>query len=129
METTTTRAIGDSSDYGTEINSEEDLFFEPSDDDCEEEDSVQNNNNYNNENKAATTTTTTPTTTIQPTTPNKMKITQENLPFGHICDDIAIGNDTPYVRVYCQNVCGIYDRDGIGSVSYTHLTLPTIAKV
>ncbi|OEU19894.1 hypothetical protein FRACYDRAFT_235957 [Fragilariopsis cylindrus CCMP1102] len=114
METTTTRAIGDSSDYGTEINSEEDLFFEPSDDDFEEEDSVQNNNNYNNENKATTTTTTTTTTTPTSTTPKKMKITQENLPFGHICDDVAIGNDTPYVRVYCQNVCGIYDRDGIG---------------
>ena len=107
-------------DEGT--NSEEDLFFVSSDDEGEEEDSVQNNNNYNNENEASTTTTTTtptpttttPTTTLQPTTPNKMKITQENLPFGHICDDIAIGNDTPYVRVYCQNVCGIYDRDGIG---------------
>jgi hypothetical protein len=38
----------------------------------------------------------------------------ENLPFGHICDDIAIGNDTPYIRLYCQNVSGIFDRDGIG---------------
>jgi hypothetical protein len=43
-----------------------------------------------------------------------MKITQENLPFGHICDDIAVDNDTQYVRIYCQNVSGIYDRDGIG---------------
>jgi hypothetical protein len=109
METTTTRAIGDNSDYGSGINSEEDLFFEPSDDEGEEEASVQNNNNYTNGNEGATTTTTTTTTTT-----NKMKITQENLPFGHICDDIAIGNDTPYVRVYCQNVCGIYDRDGVG---------------
>ncbi|OEU23095.1 hypothetical protein FRACYDRAFT_233261 [Fragilariopsis cylindrus CCMP1102] len=91
--TTTTRAIGDNSDYGNGNNSEEDLFFESSDDEGEEEDSVQNHNHHSNENE----------------------ITQENLPFGHICDDIAIGNDTPYyVRVYCQNVCGIYDRDGIG---------------
>jgi hypothetical protein len=44
----------------------------------------------------------------------KMKVTNENLPFGHICDDIAVDNDTPYVRVYCQNVSGIFDRDGIG---------------
>jgi hypothetical protein len=27
---------------------------------------------------------------------------------------IAVGDDTPYERVYCQNVSGIYDRDGIG---------------
>jgi hypothetical protein len=44
----------------------------------------------------------------------KMKVTNENLPFGHICDDIVIDNDTPYIRLYCQNVCGIYDREGIG---------------
>jgi hypothetical protein len=44
----------------------------------------------------------------------KLKVTNENLPFGHVCDDIAVDNDTPYVRVYCQNVCGIFDRDGIG---------------
>jgi hypothetical protein len=48
------------------------------------------------------------------TTKKKMKVTQENSPFGHACDDIAVGNDTPYVRVYCQNVSGIFDRDGIG---------------
>jgi hypothetical protein len=47
-------------------------------------------------------------------TNKKMKVTMDNLPFGHICDDIAVDNDTPYVRVYCQNVCGIYDREGIG---------------
>jgi hypothetical protein len=28
----------------------------------------------------------------------KMKVTNENLPFGHICDDIVIDNDTPYMR-------------------------------
>jgi hypothetical protein len=44
----------------------------------------------------------------------KMKVTNANLPFGHICDDIAVDNDIPYVRVYCQNVSGIFDRDGIG---------------
>jgi len=43
-----------------------------------------------------------------------MQVTKENLPFGHICDDVAIDNDTLYVRVYCQNVCGIYDREGAG---------------
>ena len=54
----------------------------------------------------------TETTTI--TTKKKMKVTSENLPFGHACDDIAADNDTPYVRVYCQNVCGVFDREGIG---------------
>jgi hypothetical protein len=44
----------------------------------------------------------------------KMKVTTENLPFGHICDDIAVDNNTPYIRLYCQNVCGIFDREGIG---------------
>jgi hypothetical protein len=44
----------------------------------------------------------------------EMKVTQENTPFGHVCDDIAVDNNTPYVRVYCQNVSGIFDRDGIG---------------
>jgi hypothetical protein len=48
------------------------------------------------------------------TTRKKMSVTKENLPFGHICDDIAIDNDTPYVRIYCQNVCGIFDREGAG---------------
>jgi hypothetical protein len=48
------------------------------------------------------------------TTQRKGKVTMDNLPFGHICDDIAVDNDTPYVRLYCQNVCGIYDREGIG---------------
>jgi hypothetical protein len=44
----------------------------------------------------------------------EMKITMDNIPFGHVCDDMAIGNDTPYVRLYCQNVNGIFDREGIG---------------
>jgi hypothetical protein len=41
-----------------------------------------------------------------------MKVTQDNFPFGHVCDNIALDNDTPYM--YCQNVSGIFDRDGIG---------------
>jgi hypothetical protein len=44
----------------------------------------------------------------------KMTVTQDNFPFGHVCDDIAIDDDTPYIRVYCQNVSGIFDREGIG---------------
>jgi hypothetical protein len=43
-----------------------------------------------------------------------MKVTQDSIPFGHVCDDIAVDDDTPYVRIYCQNVSGIFDRDGIG---------------
>jgi hypothetical protein len=44
----------------------------------------------------------------------KMKVTQDNIPFGHVCNDIALDDDTPYVRIYCQNVSGIFDREGIG---------------
>jgi hypothetical protein len=47
-------------------------------------------------------------------TKKKMKVTQDNIPFGYVCDDIAVEDDTPYVRIYCQNVSGIFDRDGIG---------------
>jgi hypothetical protein len=47
-------------------------------------------------------------------TRRKGKVTMDNLPFGHVCDDIAVDNDTPYKQLYCQNVCGIYDREGIG---------------
>jgi hypothetical protein len=47
-------------------------------------------------------------------TKKKLTVTTENLPYGNVCDDIVIDNDTPYIRVYCQNVCGIYDREGIG---------------
>jgi hypothetical protein len=46
-------------------------------------------------------------------TTKKMKVTQDNFPFGHVCDKIVIDN-MPYVSVYCQNVSGIFDRDGIG---------------
>ncbi|OEU09351.1 hypothetical protein FRACYDRAFT_248200 [Fragilariopsis cylindrus CCMP1102] len=88
---------------------EEDLYFESSDDEDEEEEDVQIINNNNSEVNETETTTTTPMIT----TPKKMNITQTNMPFGHICDNSAIDN-TPYIRVYCQNVCGIYDRDGIG---------------
>jgi hypothetical protein len=48
------------------------------------------------------------------TTTRKGKVTMYNLPFGHIYNDIAVDNDTPYVHLYCQNLCGIYDREGIG---------------
>jgi hypothetical protein len=44
----------------------------------------------------------------------KLKVRQDNFPFGHVCDDIAVDDDTQYVRVYCQNVSGIFDREGIG---------------
>jgi hypothetical protein len=47
-------------------------------------------------------------------TKKKMKVTRDNFPFGHVCNDIAVDNDTQYVRVYCQNVSGIFDREGIG---------------
>ena len=47
-------------------------------------------------------------------TVRKIPMTHDNIPFGHVCDDIAIDNDTPYVRLYCQNVNGIFDREGIG---------------
>jgi hypothetical protein len=51
----------------------------------------------------------------QPTvTTSRLRMNAANFPFGHICDDIAVDNDTPYVRVYCQNVNGIFDREGIG---------------
>jgi hypothetical protein len=43
-----------------------------------------------------------------------MKVTEDNLPFGHVCDDIALDDTTQYVRTYCKNVIGIFDRDGIG---------------
>jgi hypothetical protein len=49
-----------------------------------------------------------------PRQPNRKAITTSNIPYGHICDDVAIYDNTPYVRVYCQNVCGMYDRGGIG---------------
>jgi hypothetical protein len=47
-------------------------------------------------------------------TKKKIKVTQDNIPFGHVCDDISVDDDTPYVRIYCQNVSGIFDREGIG---------------
>jgi hypothetical protein len=41
-------------------------------------------------------------------------MTIANTPFGKVCDDVAIDNDTPYFRMYCQIVNGIFDREGIG---------------
>ena len=49
----------------------------------------------------------------QPTR-QKPKITKENMPFGNVCEEVVTDNDTPYIRMYCQNVSGIFDRDGIG---------------
>ena len=108
---------------GEEEIYDEDLYFESSDDEELEEENEEmeemkgksegknkiiepkgNEERIRTENKVDEITITT----------NKMKVTKDNLPFGHVCDDIAIDNDTPYIRVYCQNVCGIYDRDGIG---------------
>jgi hypothetical protein len=62
------------------------------------------------------------TTTTRPTAEQplpvkvipKRKLTIDNIPFGHVCDDIVIDNDNPYVQLYCQNVNGIFDREGIG---------------
>ncbi|OEU18182.1 hypothetical protein FRACYDRAFT_236453 [Fragilariopsis cylindrus CCMP1102] len=94
-----------------EENKDYELYFIPSDDEQEEEETEQEdeeeegieeekkNDNISTEEESTTT---------------RMKITKENTPFGHVCDDIAIDNDTPYVRVYCQNVSGIFDREGIG---------------
>lgn len=53
-------------------------------------------------------------TTENDTSDKKLETKAENLPHGHICDDVAVDNDTPYIRLYCQNVNGIFDRDGIG---------------
>jgi len=100
---------------------DEDLYFETSDEEeVEMDEYIARKNNItvrtdkntspsmvndeeNTEDRAATRVTT-----------KHMRVTTANLPFGHVCDDIAIDNDTPYIRVYCQNVCGIYDKDGIG---------------
>jgi hypothetical protein len=91
---------------------DEDLFFVSSDDDEEEVfGKNKNDNNKETEEEDGTNNNEEEGTT---TTNKKMKITQENIPFGHVCDDIAIDDDTPYIRVYCQNVSGIFDRDGIG---------------
>ena len=111
-----------------------DLYLESSDDEYEEE------NNSTTTNKETSTSDvegliTDPTDSARTTMQNKeirevqhqnqqqqqkpaaaprLPMNAANLPFGHICDDIAIDNDTPYVRVYCQNVNGIFDREGIG---------------
>jgi hypothetical protein len=104
---------------------EEELYFVSSDSEENEELSIDHSNRettYRTENEAtkrmkegrveATTKGSREGTTE--TIQTKMKVTTENLPFGHICDAIAVDNDTPYIRLYCQNVCGIFDREGIG---------------
>ena len=117
----------------TEENIDEDLYYTSSDDEYEEEETKQStnnsknicttetdviNNNNNNNNRERTK----PTEQRRQTTTDRMKVTIENTPFGHICDNVAIDNDTPYVRVYCQNVCGVFDRDGIGlDLSLIHI--------
>jgi hypothetical protein len=99
-----------------EDSEEEDLYFEPS----EDEEEVSDMNGEENAEVEDTTATTEEEDKADSnkernkTTTKKMKVTMENLPIGHVCDDIAVDNDTPYVRVYCQNVCGIFDREGIG---------------
>jgi hypothetical protein len=110
-------------------NNEEDLFFVPSDDD---NDAQGEDSDKEGAPVAATVTDatrptkgiqeitpsvpvpSTPRPTEQPTRTTPMKMTYSNIPFGHVCDDIAADNDTPYVRLYCQNVNGIFDREGIG---------------
>jgi hypothetical protein len=71
--------------------------------------------NNNNNNRKETTPNGKLAENIQPvkSIPRK-KMTIDNIPFGNVCDDIVIDNDTPYVRMYCQNVNGIFDREGIG---------------
>jgi hypothetical protein len=109
----------------TEGNIDEDLYYMSSDEEYEEEETKQPTNNYknictteteviNNTNNNNNRERTKPTEQRRQTTTDRMKVTIDNTPFGHICDNVAIDNDTPYVRVYCQNVCGIFDRDGIG---------------
>jgi hypothetical protein len=109
-------------------NDEEDLYFVPSDNDEGNEEDERNSNTStdkknestieevntrkNNENDEEMTGTNTEEGTK--TTRKKMKVKQDNFPFGHVCDDIAVDDDTQYVRVYCQNVSEIFDREGIG---------------
>jgi hypothetical protein len=92
---------------------EEDLYFEESE---EEEDILNNESEEGNTEGKETLGTEAEEDEEERTTviKKKMTVTTENLPFGHICDDIAVDNDTPYIRLYCQNVCGIFDREGIG---------------
>jgi hypothetical protein len=92
---------------------EDDLYFEESE---EEEDILNNESEEGNTEGKETLGTEAEEDEEERTTviKKKMTVTTENLPFGHICDDIAVDNDTPYIRLYCQNVCGIFDREGIG---------------
>jgi hypothetical protein len=96
---------------GTDSDNE-DLYFESS----EDEDSMPDRNVAAGVEIAATTVEEEITDTIKESdrvTRKIMKVTMENLPIGHVCDDIAVDNDRPYVCVYCQNECGIFDREGI----------------
>jgi hypothetical protein len=110
---------------------DEDLYFDSSDEEEEEEEVTRMSNKLEgnrtigkgkvlpitktgNEERTAKANKADITTTTTTTTKKEMKVTKDNLPFGHVCDNIAIHNDTPYIRVYYQNVCGILNRDGIG---------------
>jgi hypothetical protein len=90
---------------------EEDLYFVPSDDEKEETTEESRNKSLEIEDEGIQVLS---NKERMKATKKTVKATQDNNPFGHACNDIAIDNDTPYVRVYCQNVSGIYDREGIG---------------
>ena len=93
---------------------DDNLYYESSDNEIELPTSSGCENTYQHIHTGADTQ---PSHAAQPTynpNPMKMKMTYQNIPFGHVCDDIAIDNDTPYVRLYCQNVNGIFDREGVG---------------
>ena len=110
---------------------DEDLYYEPSDDEQNQEEDhqdittneseVHEHATVNQERTKEIMTTQqetilhkTDNTTTEIKKKKKKKMNIDNIPFGHICDNIAIGNDTPYIRLYCQNVNGIFDREGIG---------------
>jgi hypothetical protein len=118
---------------GRGVGDDDDLYFVPSDEETEdleeEEENDRNNNNLSDTIEENTTgeddTTRTEKRNKDRITEismkertiarkKKMKVTQDNFPFGHVCDDIALDDDTLYMRVYCQNVSGIFNRDGIG---------------
>jgi hypothetical protein len=87
-------------------SNEEELYYVPSEE--EEEDKYDANRTNLDKKNTGTTRTQTKTSskekhiehskeekTISAT--NKMKVTQDNIPFVHGCDDIAVDDDTPYI--------------------------------
>ena len=135
-DTPTTLGNSGNKEVGNEKEAEEDLYFTPSDEEYEDDerstttdksaakqdDGVTLNNNTDRGESSSTRQEPTTTATQhqqqyhkrQPENATRLPMKAANLPFGHICDDTITDNDTPYVRVYCQNVNGIFDRDGIG---------------